>query len=92
MSNTDAQGIKVSVELGEAYEPSARLAAAIAELADAIREAHGDDVEGFGLGELNVGITSLHATWSPTTPLTFSAWTNIPAPTPSPAPRSWRGN
>lgn len=90
MSNADAQGIKVNVELGEAYEPTARLAAAITELAEAIREAHGADVEGFALGDFNVGLSSLQASWSPTTPLVFSTWSNVPAPTPSPAPRSWR--
>ena len=74
----DTQALQVSIELGEGYEPSDRITAAIRELAAAIHEAHGE-VEGFALSPADgTGIRSLQASWSPTAALNFAAWSSIP--------------
>jgi hypothetical protein len=39
--------ITISVEMGDGYEPSDRLGAAITEVGAALHEAHGDDTGGY---------------------------------------------
>ncbi len=68
---SDTNTIKVSIEMGEGYRPTPRIAAAVEELEAALREAHGEEeVAGFEYELKNVMVTSftikLDAAWSPT--------------------------
>jgi hypothetical protein len=64
-------GIKVIIEMGSSYVPTPRLAAAVAELRDALTEAHGgdDDVSGFGMSGAEIGsvgfVQKLESSWRP---------------------------
>jgi hypothetical protein len=59
MSNNDT--IKVSIEMGEGYRPTARIAAAVEELEAALHEAHGDEVSGFEFKLADVLVSSYTA-------------------------------
>jgi hypothetical protein len=47
MTSADHSGIRIEIEIQPGYEPSARVAAALIELGDALDDAAGD-VEGYG--------------------------------------------
>src|SRR5437868_2138907 len=75
MSETASpDGIHVVIEMADSYVPTPRLAAAVAELRDALIEAHGDDdeVSGFMMpgadlvGQAPAGfIQRLESSWRP---------------------------
>ena len=48
MTTDDQPGIRVEIEIQPGYQPPARVAAALAELSDALEEASDVDVEGYG--------------------------------------------
>lgn len=47
--------LRIVVEMSEAYEPSERLVAALAELDEALAEAHGDETAGFAADLVPLG-------------------------------------
>lgn len=68
--------ITVSISMGDDYRPTARIAAAVQELSEALAEAHGDDVQGFasipaiGRDDTVSGvIQKMDASWKPGGPL-----------------------
>lgn len=87
MQNSNDQNgtMQINISLGEGYQPSDRMAAAINELAAAVQDSH-SEVQGFGAHGQDASLSSFQASWSPGSALSFSAWSSNPAPTPSPAP------
>ena len=61
--------VSVTIEMGDGYEPSDRLKAAVRELDQALAEAHADEVQGFEYEEIQFTYQKIEWTWAVGSPI-----------------------